>query len=125
MKEQIAKIENLAKEEILEAKDLTSLNDVRVKYLGKKGELTLVLRGMGGLSPEETIYEPLYKDVVLQAKEGLITVENRLKFEIDKDFVLPKTGGIGTSMITMSGLSLMILSIAYKIIDGRKKRGDG
>src|SRR5699024_2258203 len=30
-----------------------SLNEVRVKYLGKKGELTQVLRGMGALAPEE------------------------------------------------------------------------
>jgi len=53
MKEQIAKIKENAKSEIENAKDLQTLNDVRVKYLGKKGELTAVLRGMGGLSPEE------------------------------------------------------------------------
>ena len=29
------------------------LNDLRVKYLGKKGALTEILRGMGGLSAEE------------------------------------------------------------------------
>ena len=29
------------------------LSEIRVKYLGKKGELTAVLRSMGSLSPEE------------------------------------------------------------------------
>lgn len=53
MKEQIETIKQNAMNQIAEAKDLTSLNEVRVKYLGKKGELTQVLRGMGGLSPEE------------------------------------------------------------------------
>ena len=45
------KIEALAK--LQEVADPQALNDLRVKYLGKKGELTEVLRGMGGLSAEE------------------------------------------------------------------------
>jgi len=53
MKEQIANIQKNANQEINVAVDLTALNDVRVNYLGKKGELTTVLRGMGALSPEE------------------------------------------------------------------------
>ena len=53
MKEQIEKMKELAKEEIVKAEDLQSLDMVRVKYLGKKGELTALLRGMGALSPEE------------------------------------------------------------------------
>jgi len=47
MKEQVSKIKEEGLKEIGEVKDLQALNDVRVKYLGKKGELTLVLRGMG------------------------------------------------------------------------------
>ena len=53
MKEQISKIKENALEEILNTQELKTLNDVKVKYLGKKGELTGVLRGMGALSPEE------------------------------------------------------------------------
>ena len=51
MKEQIEKIKKTAIDEIAKAEDLQTLEDARVKYLGKKGELTAVLRGMGGLSP--------------------------------------------------------------------------
>lgn len=36
-----------------QAKDLRNLNEERVQYLGKKGELTVVLRGMGSLSADE------------------------------------------------------------------------
>ena len=32
---------------------MQTLNEVRVEFLGKKGELTAVLRGMGALTPEE------------------------------------------------------------------------
>ena len=51
MEENIKNIKESSIKEITESKDLKNLNDLRVKYLGKKGELTLVLRGMGKLSP--------------------------------------------------------------------------
>lgn len=53
MKEQIKQIKEKSIEEIEKTKDLKTLNEIKVKYLGKKGELTAVLRGMGNLSPEE------------------------------------------------------------------------
>ena len=53
MKEQIEQIRKNATEEISKVTDAKELNDIRVKYLGKKGELTAVLRGMGALSAEE------------------------------------------------------------------------
>ena len=53
MQEQISKIKEVAVEEIKKATNAKELDEVRVKYLGKKGELTAILRGMGSLSPEE------------------------------------------------------------------------
>ncbi len=53
MQEQISKIKEMTLQKIQEAKDSKLLNDVKVQILGKKGELTQVLRGMGALSPEE------------------------------------------------------------------------
>ena len=34
-------------------KDLDTLNDLKIMFLGKKGELTQILRGMSKLAPEE------------------------------------------------------------------------
>jgi phenylalanyl-tRNA synthetase alpha chain len=42
-----------AESEIDAASDLAALDDVRVKYLGKKGELTALLKGLSALSPDE------------------------------------------------------------------------
>ena len=53
MKEQLEKIEALAKEELNSCKEIKALDDLRVKYLGKKGELTAILKQMGKLSAEE------------------------------------------------------------------------
>lgn len=53
MREQLQQLEQSAATELLQAKALEEVNDLRVKYLGKKGELTQILRGMGQLSAEE------------------------------------------------------------------------
>ena len=51
MRETLAKIKESALAQINEPN--ADLEQIKIKYLGKKGELTAVLRGMGGLSPEE------------------------------------------------------------------------
>ncbi len=53
MKEQLEAIAKKAFEELAQSQDLKALDAVRVKYLGKKGELTAILKQMGKLSAEE------------------------------------------------------------------------
>ena len=53
MKAELEAIAKQALEELKASKDLKSLDAVRVKYLGKKGELTAILKQMGKLSAEE------------------------------------------------------------------------
>ncbi len=53
MREQLQELEKKAAAELLRIKTLEEANEIRVKYLGKKGELTAILRGMGKLSAEE------------------------------------------------------------------------
>ena len=53
MKEQLAKIRAEALSAFDGVKDAAALDELRVKYLGKKGELTAVLKQMGRLSAEE------------------------------------------------------------------------
>lgn len=53
MKEALECIEKGAISEILAAQSIDALEQARVKYLGKKGELTAILKQMGGLSAEE------------------------------------------------------------------------
>lgn len=73
MKEQIENLKNQALEEIAKSESSKELNDLRVKYLGKKGELTSILRGMGELSPEE---RPKMGALVNSAKQE---VENEIQ----------------------------------------------
>ena len=53
MKSQLEKIGREASEHIEKVTTKVELDAMRVKYLGKKGELTAVLKQMGSLSPEE------------------------------------------------------------------------
>ena len=53
MKEQLSQILSAALAEVEHASSKAELEAARVKYLGKKGELTAILRGMGKLSAEE------------------------------------------------------------------------
>ena len=100
MKEQIAKMKEIALEEINKAQDITGLNNARVKYLGKKGELTAILRGMKDLSAEERPVIGSLVNVVKAELENLIEVreEEFKKAEINKkleqekiDITLPAT----------------------------------
>jgi phenylalanyl-tRNA synthetase alpha chain len=53
MKERLEALKLEALQELEQVTDLQQLNELRIKYLGKKGPLTEVLRGMGALSAEE------------------------------------------------------------------------
>lgn len=50
---EISKLKEEALSEVNAATNAKELDEVRVKYLGKKGELTSILRSMGSLAPEE------------------------------------------------------------------------
>ncbi len=100
MKEQIAKIKENALAEISNSKTLQELENVRVKYLGKKGELTAVLKGMKDLSPEE---RPVIGSIVNEVRDNLeskikeveeILKEKAMNLKLEKeriDITLPAT----------------------------------
>lgn len=73
MKEQLNKIKTDAEKELASAGSITDLEGIRLKYLGKKGELTAVLRGMGALTAEE---RPVIGQLANDVREF---VENRLE----------------------------------------------
>ena len=65
MREQLEKIKEEALRQIEASDALERLNDIRVAYLGKKGELTSVLKSMKDVSPEE---RPMVGQMVNEAR---------------------------------------------------------
>lgn len=68
MKEMMEQMREAALRAIQESKDAESLESLRIRYLGKKGELTGILRQMGKLSPEE---RPLIGQLANQLRSEL------------------------------------------------------
>ena len=80
MKAQLEAIEKKAFEELTAAQDLKDLDAVRVKYLGKKGELTAILKQMGKLSAEERpVIGQLANQVRAQIDERLEETKTNLE----------------------------------------------
>ncbi|MBD5119250.1 MAG: phenylalanine--tRNA ligase subunit alpha [Clostridiales bacterium] len=72
MKEQLAKIRAEALSAFESVRDSAALDELRVKYLGKKGELTAVLKQMGKLSAEERPAMGQLANEVRAALEGAL-----------------------------------------------------
>ncbi|WP_288480219.1 phenylalanine--tRNA ligase subunit alpha [uncultured Clostridium sp.] len=68
MQEKLKEIQALALSEIEKATSSAEVEEIRIKYLGKKGELTTILRGMKDVSPEE---RPLVGKMVNEVKAVL------------------------------------------------------
>ncbi len=72
MKQQLEAILSNAKNELSETQNARELDAVRVKYLGKKGELTAILKGMKNVAPEERpVIGQLVNDVRAELEAAL------------------------------------------------------
>jgi len=80
MKEKIENLRKEAKEKISKIKNMQELQDLKVKYLGKKSELSSMLKGLGTLSAEERPkVGSLVNDVRREIEEKLTEVEKHFK----------------------------------------------
>ena len=137
MKEKIEKIKLQSISEIENSKNLKELNDLRVKYLGKKGELTSVLRGMGSLSAEERPIIGSLVNVVKNELEELISgkeeqfkqEEMNRKLESERiDITLPskkiKRGSKHPINRTIEEIEDLFVSMGYDVISGPELETD-
>mgnify|MGYP003298629022 CR=1 FL=1 len=131
MKETLQAIEAKALEQIKQGDTLDKLNEVKVAYLGKKGELTAVLKGMKDVSPEDrpkvgqmvndtraVIEEAL--DKAIKALEAEI-MEAKLKEEVI-DVTLPaKKPEIGhrhPNTIALEEVERIFVGMGYEVVEG-------
>jgi len=133
MKNQLEKIKISALESIEKADTLNTLEELRVQYLGKKGELTTVLRNMKDLSNEERpvigqlaniVREDIETRLVL--KKGLLEAldQNQKLQEETIDITMPgKVLGYGHKHPleqTLEQIQRIFLGMGYEIKDGRE-----
>ena len=137
MKEQLLKIEELAKSELLSCSDMTVLEGLRVKFLGKKGELTAILKQMGGLSAEE---RPLIGQLANKVRTDIETIisdrASALKTELASkrmaeetiDVTLPgkkrTIGKLHPLTQVMNEVKEIFLGMGFSIVDGPEVETD-
>ena len=119
MKQQLENIEKVAKQELSECSSIKALDDLRVKYLGKKGELKTILNQMGKLAPEERkemgqFANRVKSDIETALAEKLETLkaeelENKIKAEVGK--LHPLT-------TVMNEIKDIFLGMGFSIADG-------
>ena len=84
MQEQLLSLQEVALNEIKDASSIEAVENLRVKYLGKKGELTAILKEMGKLSKEERPVIGQVANTVRESIEGAITSKKEEAKAIEK-----------------------------------------
>lgn len=83
MREQLEQLKNEALQYIADSSNELELQEIRVSFLGRKGALTALMKGLGGLSPEE---RPLVGQVVNSVKDQLeVALESAIAFARKKE----------------------------------------
>ncbi|KYZ77656.1 phenylalanine--tRNA ligase subunit alpha [Anaerosporomusa subterranea] len=137
MREQLAAMHKEALAEFSRTNGVESLNDFRVKYLGKKGSLTAILRGLGALSAEE---RPLIGQIVNEIRaelEGLIsartaelkTAELNERLASERiDVTLPgrsrQLGHKHPLTLTLNRIKAIFMRMGFEIADGPEVESD-
>jgi len=137
MKEKLEAIKAAALQELKDAVIKTELENIRVKYLGKKGELTQILRGMGQLSNEERPTVGKLANEVREDIETLITkaadllknkeVEIKLKNEVIDISMPGKKQIVGKRHpldLTLEKINDIFLSMGFAIEEGPEVETD-
>jgi phenylalanyl-tRNA synthetase alpha chain len=131
MREQLNNIKLEAEKRLNQAGSRAELESIRLQYLGKKGELTAVLRGMGQLTPEERPkIGQLANEVrsfiekILEAKTKSLQEKERLS-RLEKeaiDVTIPgKRRFIGKKhplSIVMDEIKEVFIGLGYEIAEG-------
>ncbi len=132
MKENLIRIREEALAGInAESIDDSSLEALRVKYLGKKGELTAVLRGMGQLSPEErpvigqivNEVRVCIEDAIAQKKQALSAkaLEDKLiaeKLDVTVPGTTQKVGRRHPLTLVQRDLEEIFMGMGFSIAEG-------
>lgn len=84
VQEKLLNLQEAALNEIKEASSIESLESLRVKYLGKKGEITAIRKEMGKLSQEERPVVGKVANEVAQAIEGSINTKKEEIKQVEK-----------------------------------------
>ncbi len=131
MKEKLEQLRLEAINKISKTHDLSGLNDIRVSMLGKKGQITSLMKGMKDLSAEE---KPIFGQMVNTAREEIEKQLNQAKEKLEKaalearlkseviDVTLPaKKNNVGhkhPNTIALEEVERVFTGMGYEVVEG-------
>ena len=135
--EQLKKIREEALEQIRESEGLEKLNEIRVNVLGKKGQLTSILKSMKDVAPED---RPKVGQLVNETREAIEKVleetknkmeaavrDAKLKAEVI-DVTLPakknKVGHCHPNTIALDEVERIFTGMGYEVVEGPEVEKD-
>lgn len=137
LQETLATLQEAARDAIMQTKTLKELDEVRVAYLGKKGQLTSVLKGMKDVTPaERPVIGALANTVRDELTAGIETKKEHLELEEMNaqlatqsiDVTLPGTsfpkGHRHVIVHIMEEIEDLFMSMGYQVIEGTEVEED-
>lgn len=138
MLERLKNLKTTAEEEISKVTAMADLESLRVKYLGKKGELTEILKGLGGLSPEErkqvgmeaNNIKNILTDLLAEVGSNLnaSAVRSHITKVSDFDISMPGTaypaGSLHPVTIVQREIEKIFTGMGFAIVDGPEVEDD-
>ena len=137
MKDQLEQLRSTALQELEGINDPKLLEDFRVRYMGKKGSVTALLRGMGALSAEERpIMGQMVNQLRQELEEAVGTKNELLQAALQKqklaaetlDITMPgkkqKNGGLHPLNVVLDDLIDIFQSMGFDIVDGPEVETD-
>lgn len=131
IKEQLDKIKEEALQKIAKVNNLDMLNDLKVAYLGKKGELTAVLKGMKDVLPEDkpkvgqmvNEVRQMLEEKLAQTKDELVKIAREEQMRMETiDVTLPaKKNVLGHShpnTVALNEVERIFTSMGYEVVEG-------
>ena len=131
MKNKLNQVREDAIAQLDNVKELAHLNDIRVNFLGKKGELTALLKSMKDVPAEE---RPQFGQLVNEAREAIEAKLDAIKTKLENeamnlklqseviDVTLPakknKLGHRHPNSITLDEIERIFVGMGYEVLEG-------
>ncbi len=137
MKEQLSALREAAMAELQTLNDPKQLEDFRVRYMGKKGSVTALLRGMGALSAEERpVMGQLVNQLRQELEEAVSAKSQSIQDALQKEKLVAETldvtmpgkkaakGGLHPLNVVLEDIIDIFQSMGFDIVDGPEVETD-
>lgn len=135
MKAKLKKIAEVALSQIEKAQGPEELEDLRIKYLGRKGELTSILKGISSLSKDQ---RPLIGELANELKQRIREeIQHRLegfkrsivrigaeKIDVSLPAILPPIGSLHPLTQMVDEIVEIFVGLGFRVVEGPEVETD-